>query len=340
MKLTGYINTKISKVPRISANLDFSDNLGTIRARLALDRNNYRIEPGLYAVGMPDSDSPVLVSANYKLSFDSLRKEIRNINAWILVLDTLGINVWCAAGKGRFGTAELINRINLTGLKSVVEHARIVVPQLGATGVSAHETKNQSGFSVIYGPVRSKDLRAFLKNGMKASPEMRRVNFALMDRLTLVPAELTSGLRYLLVTSSVFFLLSGIRGFGYSPPLAFANGIPAVFNLISIYVECILIGPLLLPWLPGRAFSLKGVSLGILVFMISFLSGFFSEPLELIAWLLMTVSAASFMLMNFTGSSTYTSLSGVRKEMRTAVPLQAGGFLAGFFIWLAGVILR
>jgi acetyl-CoA decarbonylase/synthase complex subunit gamma len=39
--------------------------------------------------------------------------------------------------------------------------------------------------------------------------------------------------------------------------------------------------------------------------------------------------------MNFTGSSTYTSLSGVKKEMRVAVPLQMVGFIAGFVLWIA-----
>jgi hypothetical protein len=40
--------------------------------------------------------------------------------------------------------------------------------------------------------------------------------------------------------------------------------------------------------------------------------------------------------MNFTGSSTFTSLSGVRKEMAVAVPLQAGFALAGALLWMGG----
>ena len=68
---------------------------------------NYKVDPGLYALGAPDADSPVLVSANFKMSFDLLREALPGRNAWILVLDTDGINVWCAAGKGTFGTEEL-----------------------------------------------------------------------------------------------------------------------------------------------------------------------------------------------------------------------------------------
>ena len=77
---------------------------------------HYTVEPGLYAVGKPDERSPVLVTANYKLSFDKLRNELTGRNVWILVLDTKGINVWCSAGKGTFGTMELVGRIESTGL--------------------------------------------------------------------------------------------------------------------------------------------------------------------------------------------------------------------------------
>ena len=66
--------------------------------RWSIGRNNYKIEPGIYALGSPDKNSEVLVTANYKLSFDTLRKNLTGLNVWILVLDTKGINVWCAAG--------------------------------------------------------------------------------------------------------------------------------------------------------------------------------------------------------------------------------------------------
>ena len=48
----------------------------------------YSVAPGLYAVGAPDRESDVLVTANYKLSFDTLRRELKGFNAWVLVLDT------------------------------------------------------------------------------------------------------------------------------------------------------------------------------------------------------------------------------------------------------------
>jgi CO dehydrogenase/acetyl-CoA synthase gamma subunit (corrinoid Fe-S protein) len=80
----------------------------------------YRAAPGLYRIGQPDANSPVLVTANYKLTVDRVRKELVGMNVWLLVLDTKGVNVWCAAGKGTFGTDELVRRIQAANLNEVV----------------------------------------------------------------------------------------------------------------------------------------------------------------------------------------------------------------------------
>ena len=125
-------------IPRVSSKLAFADRLGGLLVRLGYRRRSYRVEPGLYRVGSPAAVSPVLVTANYKLTFDKVRACLDGIDAWLLVLDTKGINVWCAAGKGTFGTKELTERIAATDLKNVVSHRRLILPQLGATGVSAH----------------------------------------------------------------------------------------------------------------------------------------------------------------------------------------------------------
>jgi CO dehydrogenase/acetyl-CoA synthase gamma subunit (corrinoid Fe-S protein) len=158
-------------------------------ARWGVNRDGRRVEPGLYALGHPNADSPVFVTANYRPSFDSLRSALPGIDCYIMSLDTKGINVWCAAGKGTFGTAELLHRIGDTGLAGVVNHRVLILPQLAAPGVSAHEVERNTGFKVEYGPVRSADLKTYLKTH-KATPEMRRVRFTLRDRLILVPMEL------------------------------------------------------------------------------------------------------------------------------------------------------
>ncbi len=112
----------------------------------------YQVSPGLFSLGSPTQEAPVFVTANYKLSFDHLRKGLGALNAWILVLDTKGINVWCAAGKGTFGVDELISRIDSEKLAEKVSHKNLIVPQLGAPGIAAHEVKKKTGFSVNLRP--------------------------------------------------------------------------------------------------------------------------------------------------------------------------------------------
>ena len=124
-----FIDTPIGPVPRVKTQLERTDLLGTISARLGIERNQYEIAPGLYSVGNPGQDSPVLVTANYKLSFDTLRRELTSLDAWILVIDTRAINVWCAAGKELFCTREVVRCVNRSMLNKVVRHNQLVLPQ-------------------------------------------------------------------------------------------------------------------------------------------------------------------------------------------------------------------
>jgi CO dehydrogenase/acetyl-CoA synthase gamma subunit (corrinoid Fe-S protein) len=94
-------------VSAISTSLSLKDILGAWKIRWGIGRDNCKVDPGLYAIGKPDSTSPVLVSANYKLTFDTVRKNLNAFDCWLLILDTKGVNVWCAAGKGTFSTDEL-----------------------------------------------------------------------------------------------------------------------------------------------------------------------------------------------------------------------------------------
>ncbi len=331
------IETPIGKIPKVSSILSSFDTWSNLKIRMAVSRMDYIIVPGVYAVGNPIQSSKVLVSANYKLSFDALRKELKGLDAWILVIDTKGINVWCAAGKGTFGTDELVSRIEQTNLKNLVDHRKLIVPQLGAPGVSAHEVKKQSGFSVIYGPVRASDLLDFISHGMKANNEMRQVNFTLIDRLKLVPVEFVVAGRSLIFIMAVFFLFSGVSKNGFSIDLAGSVGLLSSVNLVFAFIAGTVLGPVVLPWLPGNYFFVKGFFAGILLFVISLTFNLMgSNLLDIIAWFLLILAISSYLTMNFTGASTYTSLSGVRKEMKIAIPMQIIATISGCLIWITG----
>jgi acetyl-CoA decarbonylase/synthase complex subunit gamma len=333
--ITGQIHTKAGKVFQISTVWSRTDVWSTIKVRWSVGRMNYRVKQGLYAVGIPDENSSIFVTGNFKLSFDHLRRALHGMNAWVLVLDTKGINVWCAAGKGTFGTKELVYRIRAHKLDQIVSHHKIILPQLGATGVSAHEVKNKTGFNVIYGPVRAADITEFVSSGFKASPEMRKVTFPFIERLKLIPVELAYGKYYLILVPALFIILSGLNKNGYSIDMAGTIGLKTVVNLFSAYFAGCVLTPALLPWIPFTRFSLKGLSMSWILALVLLYFNFLGNTVsENISWFLMLGGLSSFLAMNFTGSSTFTSLSGVQKEMKTALPMQIGFAGLGFIGWI------
>jgi hypothetical protein len=336
--VVGFITTPAGTVPQISSALTFTDLWGALKVRFGVGRMNYKVDPGLYALGQPDDESPVLVTANYKLSFDTLRSSLRDRNTWILVLDTDGINVWCAAGKATFSTEELVSRIRFDELERVVSHRRVIVPQLGAPGVSAHEVKKLSGFKVTYGPIRSEDLPAFMDAGFKATPAMRLKTFSTWERLVLVPVELVAALKTAIIVIPIFAFLGGLGGSSDYWTDLMNHGLFASVTLLCGVLAGTVLGPILLPWLPGRAFALKGTVLGIVAALAStFVWDAASSngimTLEKIASLLVITALTAYFTMNFTGASTYTSLSGVKKEMRWAVPTQIAAVVVGLILW-------
>ncbi len=335
----GDMDTVAGPIPRVPTTLSFAERLGSAKARWGIGRMHYTVKPGLYAVGQPTVESEVLVTANYKMSFDRLRSQLAQINAWIMVLDTKGINVWCAAGKGTFGTEEIIERVRAVGLEKIVSHRRLILPQLSGPGVSAHAVKSTCGFRAIYGPIRAKDLPEFLAAKMKATAQMRKVRFDLADRVVLIPMELTMSAKYLLAVAIGLFLLGGLGADGYSWQRSMLVGLQRVLILAGGYLLAVAVPVLLLPWLPGRAFSIKGMWVG-LAAGLALVGYSLNNPgvfasLSVAGWFFMLVAMASFLMMNFTGASTYTSLSGVRREVRIAGPIQAICGLLGLGLWVA-----
>lgn len=333
--------TAAGPIPTVATTLHWSDLMGRWRMRWNIGRSGYRVRPGLYALGQPDDLSPVLVSANYKLSFDTLRVAASGLDAWLLVLDTKGINVWCAAGKGTFGTEELVRRVRASGLEQLVAHRELIVPQLGAVGVAAHEVRQRCGFRVLYGPVRASDLQSYLVAGKQATTAMRRVEFPLVERLILTPVELIGMTKQLLRYTPILFVLGGIGPeiFSFHAAL-WRGGAALIAGWTGILAGAVLV-PFFLPWLPGRAFALKGVWCGLAVA----LAGCACFALRLgvldrIALVCGITTVASWCAMHFTGASTFTSPSGVEKEMRRAIPLQLAALLVAVGCWIAGAFLK
>jgi hypothetical protein len=317
----------IAEIPILptSPDLTWKNRWDHIQARWRWKRGEHKVIPGLYKLGNPTPDSPVFISANYTLSFDALRTSLAGIDAYILVINTFGVIVWCAAGKGSFGTEELVERIETSELSAVVRHRTVIVPQLGAPGIAAHLVKKQSGFRVEYGPVRAGDLPEYLKT-RKATPGMRLVRFTFMDRLMLTPVEMLGYLLYLAVAAVALYFWGGWTS-SLLVVLSVAGG--AVFF------------PMLLPWLPTRDFSTKGWFLGLALTLAIVLmdilwlntdASTIHKALSFVSNLLLWPPLTAFIALNFTGASTFTSRSGVKSEMKKYIRPMAISFALGIIL--------
>jgi hypothetical protein len=311
------LSSTLPEIYTTNSRLGIAEYWDHFLARWGVNRAGHLVEPGLYILGDPNPQSPVFVTANYTLSFDALRSELAGIDGYILVLDTIGVNVWCAAGKGTFGTDELVHRIATTHLAEIVSHRVLILPQLGGPGVAAHDVRKRSGFKVEYGPVRAADLPEYLRLG-KATPEMRQVQFGLLDRITLIPVEL------------VHFLL----------PMLILGLVLRSIGAAAAVIGGILLFPILLPWLPTSNFSTKGYFLGGLIALPFALQAFFINP-DLVMWqrigwalanALVLPPVTAYLALNFTGSTTFTSRTGVRKEIFRYGPSMAWMFGIGVIL--------
>ncbi|TXT53643.1 MAG: conserved membrane protein of unknown function [Promethearchaeota archaeon] len=164
-----------------------ASSLKILRCVLTGQIDEVPIEPGIYRSGKPNETSPVLITANYAYTFIKVMRDLRGVDAWVVCINSKGINVWCAARGGDFGNKELIDAIEATGIDKHVDTNTLILPQLAAGGVSKPELPENSEvfpFKIKYGPIWSKDLKEYLElPSQKKSETMKRAKFSLSHRI-------------------------------------------------------------------------------------------------------------------------------------------------------------
>jgi hypothetical protein len=317
--IEGSLETPAGIIPVFRSRYGLNEAAHRVWLRFGFGRKRFRIPPGLYAVGNPAENAPVLVTCNYKMTVDLLRRDLSGHSAWILVLNTDGINVWCAAGKGTFCTAEVLYWIEKTKLAILVRRKILVMPQLGAPGIEPHLIRRYSGFKVSYGPVRSEDLPVFL-SGEPVTEKMRQVRFNTFDRLEVAILEMVRNLGVSVVLWGLGALWEGGHGLVWLGSVCAASTIAGSFLV-----------PLLMPVMPFRGFGLNGAAFFIPLGAVLY---WFGAPL----WMLLPgMTYAVWQAINFTGSTTLTSYTAVKTEIRSmrlllALPLITG-ILMGIASW-------
>lgn len=258
------------------------------------------IKPGLYHIGERDDKAPLFVTGNYYLTVFLLARRIRNKKVRLLIVDTKGINVWCAAGKGQFSAQEIIKKAGQCGLLATEPRLRVVLPKLCLSGVNLTELR-QNGIVPIIGPVYAKDVPAFLEEGRLRQRFDEIVDFGLRSRVfTALPTAV-----------QFFFYFLGV----YVVSLGYLS-----HSLIWIATGLAFLYPVLFPWLPGRLFSVKGLSLALFISILNFI--FHDGGLAELALVTVFIFATSvFIGLSYTGNSAVSNYTSVRKETARFLPV-------------------
>jgi 2-polyprenyl-3-methyl-5-hydroxy-6-metoxy-1,4-benzoquinol methylase len=279
-----------------------------------------KVRPGLYAVGHPNPDSPVLVTGNFDLTVRRLVRAIDGqVDVWVLVSDSNGINVWCAAGGGYFTAEKVIASVKSSHLNEVVNHHALILPQLCANGVDGWRVRQETGWGVHWGPVRATDIPAYLAHKRNKTDAMRWVRFPHEDRLEMTTVVL--GFYGLLILLPVFIFWRHL----FWPITASLVGLSYFYALVH-------------PWLPGRDGLYKSIPLALIT-----LAGLFVYTT---LWNPLPVARLFNWAVGLTGLSVFTAA-----ELQGMSPLMRGeqanwgweaiiGMMLGLIYWLVPLILR
>ena len=177
----------------------FRTAIGTLFRLLPLS-----VQPGLRVFGYPNERSPVFVTANFDLTVKRLTRYLKDLDCYLLVAPTGGINVWCAAKGGSFTAHSVISVVKTSGISNKVTNRTLILPQLAAPGVDTGLVRQQTGWSCKFGPVYAKDIPEYIANGLKKTDAMRRVKWTLIDRLDVGLGVFSPILLTILVILAVF----------------------------------------------------------------------------------------------------------------------------------------
>jgi SAM-dependent methyltransferase len=295
------------------------ETLGKIYSYLTLAFKDVPMRTGLYKFGNPTKESPVLVTANYLLTFTSVKKHLQGLDCYLLVVDTRGINVWCSAGKGNFSAEEIYASLRATRAEDITETRKLILPKLSANGVRYRDVERLSGWKAVFGPVYARDIPEYMANGFAESERMKRVRFELADRLWVGPPFALFVAFWFLLPLLVFHSL-------YSPAIpaiALAAGLifPAVFYILPTYQF----------FKKGLVLGLAGAA-GAGLFLLA--AGVPAK--DIVQWALIIVGVTIFVAMDFSGMSPVSNYSKIKEEYYVVLPLLGlivVSYIAVSFLW-------
>ncbi|MBI5055111.1 MAG: hypothetical protein HZB61_00645 [Nitrospirae bacterium] len=269
----------------------------------------FAVRPGLYYTGERDENAPLLVTCNNFLTVFLLARRIGRRNVRLLVIDTNGVNVWCSAAKGSFSAAEIIDKARHFGLIHEEHLTNIILPKLSLSGVKLSDL-NKAGIRALIGPLYARELPGYLDKGKFKNRIRDKVHFGFQSRgFTALPTAFQFFYWFLGVYVVTFWMLTN-------------SIIWAATGLAFLY-------PVFFPFLPGRQFAVKGISLGLAASILT--AGYLSiegfDIKSLLFWVLFNFATSIFIALSFTGNSPVSNYESVRKETAYFLPVVAALYL-------------
>ncbi|MHA1805237.1 MAG: HgcAB-like fusion protein [Promethearchaeota archaeon] len=143
----------------------------------------FPVEPQLIEIGKPTTNSPVLLTCNFCLTVHRVLKNLKNLDCYLLVAPSNGINVWCGACGDDFNTNSVLSILKTTNIGDKVTHRTLILPQLSAPGINPKKIKLKTGWNVKFGPVYAKDIPSYIEHNFKKTEAEREVRFPLSQRI-------------------------------------------------------------------------------------------------------------------------------------------------------------
>ncbi len=140
--------------------------LFTLRQNLYTDPQvPMQVEQKIYKFGEPKSDSPLLITTNFSLTYFIVSGEVENskVPSYLAVMDSEGLSVLTAWAAGKFTAAKIAEFIKESGIENDIAHRELVIPGYVAILSGAIEDKLE-GWKVIVGPREANGIPAFLRS--------------------------------------------------------------------------------------------------------------------------------------------------------------------------------
>jgi len=124
------------------------------------------VDEGVYEIGKPDENSPVLVTTNFSLTYFIVSTEVETsrVPSWLCIMDAEGLSVLTAWAAGKFTPERIAPFIKRSGINDKISHNKLIIPGYLAQISGELEDELSDSWKVVIGPREAGDLPAFLKS--------------------------------------------------------------------------------------------------------------------------------------------------------------------------------